>query len=106
MDRIDSVNAPAEMRASALTGRASGVLSSAWTALFGAGSDTPDADFFDLGGGSLTAVRLLAKIENQLGEEIIEPDLIFTTTRFGDLADAIAVALQSRDGAGGGNGSG
>jgi hypothetical protein len=51
-------------------------------------------------------VRLLAKIENQLGEEIIEPDLIFTTTRFGDLADAIAVALQSRDGAGGGNGSG
>lgn len=106
VDRIDGVNAPAEMRASALTGRASAVLSSAWTALFGAGSDTPDADFFDLGGGSLTAVRLLAKIENQLGEEIIEPDLIFTTTRFGDLADAIAVALQSRDGAGGGNGSG
>ncbi|MGC1734243.1 MAG: FkbM family methyltransferase [Pseudonocardiaceae bacterium] len=99
--RIDAANAPAEIRASALTGRASTVLSSAWTALFGAGSDTPDADFFDLGGGSLTAVRLLAKIEDQLGEEIVEPDLIFTTTRFADLADAIAIALRSRDGAGG-----
>jgi FkbM family methyltransferase len=99
--RVDAANAPAEIRASALTGRASAVLSSAWTALFGAGSDTPDADFFDLGGGSLTAVRLLAKIEDQLGEEIVEPDLIFTTTRFADLADAIAIALRSRDGAGG-----
>ncbi|MGH3767402.1 MAG: FkbM family methyltransferase [Pseudonocardiaceae bacterium] len=104
--RIDAVNASAEMRASTLPERASAaaVLSSAWTALFGAGSDTPDADFFHLGGNSLTAVRLLAKIENQLGEEIIEPDLIFTTTRFGDLADAIAVALGSRDGAGNGSG--
>lgn len=103
--RIDAVNTPAEMRASTLAGRASAsaVLSGAWTALFGAGSDTPDADFFHLGGNSLTAVRLLAKIENQLGEEIIEPDLIFTTTRFGDLADAIAVALRSRDGAGNGS---
>jgi FkbM family methyltransferase len=99
VDRIDAVDAPAETRAAApLAGRASAVLSSAWTALFGAGSDTPDADFFDLGGGSLTAVRLLAKIEDQLGEEIVEPDLIFTTTRFGDLATAIAVALRSRDG--------
>jgi acyl carrier protein len=104
--QIEAANAPAEMRAATLTGRASAVLSGAWTALFGAGSDTPEADFFDLGGDSLTAVRLLAKIENQLGEEIVEPDLIFTTTRFGDLADALASALRSRDGAGGGNDSG
>jgi acyl carrier protein len=94
--RIDAADAPTEMQAPTPTGRASAVLSGAWTELFGAGSDTPDADFFDLGGDSLTAVRLLAKIENQLGEEIIEPDVIFTTTRFGDLADAIAVALRSR----------
>ena len=65
----------------------------------------PDADFFDLGGDSLTAVRLLVKIEDQLGEEIIEPDLIFTTTRFGDLAEAIAGALRSRDEVGGRNDS-
>jgi FkbM family methyltransferase len=104
--QIDAANAPAEMWAATLTGHASAVLSGAWTALFGAGSDTPEADFFDLGGDSLTAVRLLAKIENQLGEEIVEPDLIFTTTRFGDLADALASALRSRDGADGGNDSG
>jgi FkbM family methyltransferase len=103
---------PAQTRAALITElRASAVLSGAWTELFGAGSDTPDADFFGLGGDSLTAVRLLAKIENHLGEEIIEPDLIFTTTRFADLADAIAVALRHRDEglrdeAGGGNDAG
>lgn len=105
VDRIDSADAPSPVRASS-AGRASAVLSGAWTELFGAGSDRPDADFFDLGGDSLTAVRLLAKIETQLGEEIIEPDLIFTTTRFADLADAIAVTLRSRYGAGDANDSG
>jgi FkbM family methyltransferase len=104
--RIDTADAPAEVRASTPTGRTSAVLSGAWTELFGAGSDTPNADFFDLGGDSLTAIRLLARIETQLGEEVIEPDLIFTTTRFSDLADAIAIALRSRDEAGGGNDSG
>ncbi len=92
---LEAAGAPAQPPAASPAGRASAVLSSSWTALFGAGSDTPDADFFDLGGDSLTAVRLLVKIEDQLGEEIIEPDLIFTTTRFGDLADAIGVALQA-----------
>jgi FkbM family methyltransferase len=106
VSRIDTTDAPAEARAATPAGRASAVLSSAWTELFGAGSDTPEADFFDLGGDSLTAVRLLAKIETQLGEEIVEPDLIFTTTRFGDLADALAVALQSRNGTDGGNDAG
>jgi FkbM family methyltransferase len=101
--RIDGTDVPTEVRAAASTGRASSVLSSAWTELFGVGSDTPDADFFDLGGDSLTAVRLLVKIENHLGEEIIEPDLIFTITRFGDLAEAIAGALRSRDEVGGRN---
>lgn len=104
--RIDTTDAPVQVHASTSTGRASAVLSGAWTELFGVGSDRPDADFFDLGGDSLTAVRLLAKIEAQLGEEIIEPDLIFTTTRFAELADAIAVTLGSRYEVGGANDSG
>jgi acyl carrier protein len=78
-------------------GHATAVLSGAWTDLFGEGSDRPEADFFDLGGDSLTAVRLIAKLEAVLGEEIIEPDLIFSTSRFGDLAEAIAVALRPRE---------
>lgn len=91
--RIDD-DPHAEVRPAAPAGRASAVLSGAWTELFGPGSDRPDADFFELGGDSLTAVRLLAKIESVLGEEIIEPDLIFTMSRFADLAEAIAVALR------------
>ena len=61
--RIDAVDAPAEMRAPTLTGRASVVLSGAWTALFGAGSDTPDADFFDLGGDSLMLMEAHAQLQ-------------------------------------------
>jgi acyl carrier protein len=80
----------AEVRPATPSGPAAAVLSAAWTELFGQGSDRPDADFFDLGGDSLTAVRLLAKLESVLGEEIVEPDLIFTTSRFADLAEAIA----------------
>ncbi len=104
--QIDAADVPAEVRASTSIGYASSVLSGAWTELFGAGSDTPDADFFDLGGDSLAAVRLLVKIEKQLGEEIVEPDLIFTTTRFGDLAAAIAGVIRSHDEVGGRNDSG
>jgi FkbM family methyltransferase len=104
--QIDAADVPAEVRAATATGRAASVLSGAWTELFGVGSDKPEADFFNLGGDSLTAVRLLVKIENQLGEEIVEPDLIFTTSRFGALADAIADALRSRDEIGSQNDSG
>lgn len=93
VDRIDTAAAAAP-RATP-RGRAAAVLSAAWTELFGAGSDRLDADFFDLGGDSLTAVRLLAKLEDHLGEEVVEPDLIFTTTRFGDLADALAAAVRA-----------
>ncbi|MGD0607607.1 MAG: phosphopantetheine-binding protein [Streptosporangiaceae bacterium] len=81
---------PAAPAGRAPAGAAAAVLSGAWTELFGPGSDRPDADFFDLGGDSLTAVRLLAKLEAVLGEDIVEPDLIFTASRFADLAEAIA----------------
>ncbi|MCB5907505.1 FkbM family methyltransferase [Streptomyces pinistramenti] len=65
------------------------VLSEVWNEIFGPGSDRPDADFFDLGGDSLTAVRLLARLEERLGEEALAPDAIFTDGTFAGLAAAV-----------------
>ncbi|WP_327191218.1 FkbM family methyltransferase [Streptomyces xinghaiensis] len=60
-----------------------------WAGLFGAEAVRQDADFFDLGGDSLTAVRMLAEIEAELGEGALTPDLIFTESTFGALAAAV-----------------
>ncbi|MFJ9949623.1 FkbM family methyltransferase [Kitasatospora sp. NPDC091207] len=65
------------------------VLARAWSELFGPDAVRPDADFFDLGGDSLTAVRLMATIECELGEDTLTPDLIFTDSTFGALAAAV-----------------
>ncbi|MCE0445941.1 acyl carrier protein [Streptomyces tricolor] len=60
-----------------------------WASIFGADAVRPDADFFDLGGDSLTAMRLLARLEEQLGEDVLEPDMIFTESTYGALAAAV-----------------
>ncbi|OLZ74131.1 methyltransferase [Streptomyces sp. IMTB 2501] len=65
------------------------VLARIWAELFGPEAVRPDADFFDLGGDSLTAVRLMATLESELGEDALTPDLIFTDSTFGALAAAV-----------------
>lgn len=75
--------------------RRTDVLAGIWAGLFGADSIRQDADFFDLGGDSLTAVRLLTQVEEELGEEALTPDLIFTDSTFGALAAAIEASAPS-----------
>ncbi|MEV0469647.1 FkbM family methyltransferase [Streptomyces prunicolor] len=70
-------------------GSRTAILARIWAGLFGAEAVQPDADFFDLGGDSLTAVRLLAEVEAELGEGALAPDLIFTDSTFGALAAAM-----------------
>ena len=41
-----------------------------WSDLLGVGQPEPDADFFDLGGHSLAAVRLFAKIRKEYGTDL------------------------------------
>ncbi|MFD0207914.1 FkbM family methyltransferase [Streptomyces hirsutus] len=65
------------------------VLARVWSELFGPQAVRPEADFFDLGGDSLTAVRLMASVEGELGEDALTPDLIFTDSTFGALAAAV-----------------
>jgi len=69
-----------------------------WTGLFGPDTARPDADFFDLGGDSLTAVRLMVALEGELGEDALTPDLIFTDSTFGALAAAVEASADEEAG--------
>lgn len=67
-------------------GTAAAVLAEIWAELFGAAAVHDTANFFDLGGDSLTAVRLLARLEDRLGEEVLAPDAVFTAGTFAQLS--------------------
>lgn len=53
----------------------------------------PGDDFFDLGGDSLGAIRMLERIGREFGDELLEPDIIYTASSFAALAAAISEAL-------------
>jgi amino acid adenylation domain-containing protein len=63
-----------------------------WQALFDDASIGVEDDFFALGGHSLLAVRLVARIERDLGESIEVGDLLERRT-----VAAVAAQLRSRD---------
>lgn len=50
-------------------------------------------DFFSLGGDSLAAIRLLVAIEAEFGEGVLEPDAIYSDSRFCAMAELLAGAL-------------
>jgi FkbM family methyltransferase len=74
--------------------RRTAALAAAWSALFGAEALQPDADFFDLGGTSLSALRLLDRVEQELGPGLLTAELIFATSTFGALADAMEAGVD------------
>jgi acyl transferase domain-containing protein/thioesterase domain-containing protein/acyl carrier protein len=59
-----------------------------WRELLGADSLTPQSDFFEMGGQSLTAVRLFAKIKNGYGLQL-SPATIFEAPTIRKLAQLI-----------------
>jgi FkbM family methyltransferase len=69
-----------------LATRRTAVLAEAWSALFGAGATRAGADFFELGGTSLLALRLLDAVERELGDGALTAEQIFTAGTFGELA--------------------
>lgn len=79
---------PAPTASSPGTGRTA-VLVEAWETLFGPGSARPGADFFELGGTSMLALRLMDLVERHLGEGTLTPDVIFGEATFDALASTI-----------------
>lgn len=69
-----------------------------WRDLFGLSDDQlgADADFFELGGTSLTAIKLLSRVESIYGDEALLPDTLFATPQLGALAGAISATLAAR----------
>lgn len=54
-----------------------------------------DDDFFEIGGTSLAAVRLLAKVEEVYGVDALPPDDLFARSTIRELARSIEVNLSA-----------
>jgi acyl carrier protein len=65
------------------------VLISIWQEIFETTEITPDSDFFELGGNSLTAIKLLSQVEKTFGPETLLPEVLFSDARIKSLAAAI-----------------
>ena len=85
-DVLDVVPRPGDAEVATGQGMATSVLAEIWAELFGAAAVYDSANFFDLGGDSLTAVRLLAQLEDRLGDDVLAPDAVFTAGSFARLA--------------------
>ncbi|WP_066933456.1 acyl carrier protein [Streptomyces sp. NBRC 110611] len=52
-------------------------------------ADSTDADFFEAGGNSLSAMRIISQAEEKYGEDALPPDDLFARSRIGDIAKSI-----------------
>lgn len=61
-------------------------------------------DFFLAGGNSLTAIKLLQRVEKRFGPDTLSPDALYTDPRLGAVAAVIDRARSSKTGTGPGAG--
>jgi hypothetical protein len=53
----------------------------------------PDSDFFEAGGTSLTAIKLIAKADSSFGEDVLLPEDLFERSRIKDITASIQLRL-------------
>ncbi|WP_428265216.1 acyl carrier protein [Haliangium sp.] len=63
-----------------------------WRELLETDDIQTESDFFDLGGTSLTAIKLLARVEAVYGENALSPEALFSTGQLGQLVVEIATS--------------
>ncbi|WP_229053789.1 Pls/PosA family non-ribosomal peptide synthetase [Aeromicrobium sp. Leaf350] len=85
---------PADESATAHLGPGATWLAQIWRDLLGASPDGADADFFDLGGGSLTAAQLVARVREEVPELTVAD--VYEHPTLGDLATVLE-SLRGRD---------
>jgi acyl carrier protein len=49
----------------------------------------PEDDFFALGGTSLTAIKLLQRVEKRFGPGVLSPDALYENSRLASVASAV-----------------
>jgi acyl carrier protein len=57
-----------------------------------------DSDFFDGGGTSLTAIKLIARAEEEFGEDVIAPEELFGNSKLSDIAAGIESHVREQNG--------
>ncbi|HKS47442.1 MAG TPA: phosphopantetheine-binding protein [Amycolatopsis sp.] len=80
---------------STITSTAS-VLAEIWRDLLGVSEVGMSDDFFKAGGTSLTAIKLLQRVEKTFGPDALSPDTLYDDPRLGSVAAAIDRAAGSR----------
>lgn len=66
-----------------------------WCDLLGRTEIGPEDKFFDLGGTSLTAIKLLQRVETTFGEESLSPDDLYADPRLSAVAAAIDTGVKA-----------
>jgi acyl carrier protein len=64
-------------------------LAEMWRDLLGVSDISTSDDFFKLGGTSLTAIKLLQRVENAFGPDALTPDTLYGDGRLASVAKAI-----------------
>jgi len=52
-------------------------------------STDPDDNFFEGGGTSLTAIKLLQRVEKKFGPDALSPDALYANPRLADMARVV-----------------
>jgi acyl carrier protein len=68
-------------------------LADMWRDLLGREKSEPNDDFFVAGGTSLTAIKLLQRVEKEFGPEVLSPDTLYSDPKLGSVARAIDEAV-------------
>jgi acyl carrier protein len=71
------------------------VVGQMWRDLLGVTKTGPEDNFFDLGGTSLTAIKLLQRVEKTFGADVLSPDALYGDPRLGAVARVIDQARGS-----------
>jgi acyl carrier protein len=67
-----------------------------WRELLGVQRVVPTDSFFDVGGTSLSAIKLLQRVETRFGADVLSPEQVFGDPRLGSMARAIDEAVRAR----------
>jgi hypothetical protein len=70
-------------------------LAEMWRDLLGRPDIRSGDDFFAGGGTSLTAIKLLQRVEKRFGPDVLSPDTLYEDARLGSIATVIDAASTS-----------